>query len=275
MLTRTIVTLILGPLVLAILFWAPPLPFFLFILLVAELTFAEYLQLIPGLAAPRRNWLMGLAAAIVAGCSFGPGFLAPLRMLFILIVIFLALVIHSVATVSDSHQALNVAAAALFGLIYIPFFLALLVPVRFGYEFRLFTDTAGSSGRNSILFLLLVTWAGDIGAYLVGRSLGRLKLAPSISPGKTVEGAIAGFVCSFCVGFVYYFLDRSILWLIFAALFNIIGQFGDLFESMLKRGAGVKDSSQWLPGHGGFLDRLDSLLVCCPVLFLLQVMRGT
>ncbi|HEY3130735.1 MAG TPA: phosphatidate cytidylyltransferase [Acidobacteriota bacterium] len=273
MLTRTIVTLILGPLVLALLFWAPPLLFILFILVVAELTFVEYLNLIPGLAARQRNLMMGLAAAIVAGCSFGPGFLAPLRMLFILIVIFLALVFQSVVTVTDNNQALNVVASSFFGLIYIPFFLALLVPIRFGYEFRLLTDTAGP-GRHSILFLLLVTWAGDIGAYLVGRFLGRQKLAPSISPGKTVEGAVAGLACSLCVGFVYYSVKGSIQWLIFAVLFNIIGQFGDLFESMLKRGAGVKDSSQRLPGHGGLLDRLDSLLVCCPVLFLLEVMRG-
>src|SRR2546428_4293354 len=134
MLTRTIVTLILGPLVLAIVFWAPPLLFILFILVVAELTFVEYLSLIPGLAAQQRNWMMGLAAAIVAGCSFGPGFLAPLRMLFILIVIFLALVMHSVVTVTENNQAVNIVASSFFGLIYIPFFLALLVPVRFGYE---------------------------------------------------------------------------------------------------------------------------------------------
>ncbi|HEY2931626.1 MAG TPA: phosphatidate cytidylyltransferase [Acidobacteriota bacterium] len=274
MLTRTIAALSLAPIVLGILFWAPPWAFILFILFVSELTLSEYLRLVPGLIdAAARGLLMVLAALLVVGSALGPGQFAPLRSLLILLASFLAVTMYTVLTNSDNARTFSIVAGSLFGLIYIPLSLALLIPVRFGYDFQL---TAGGQtyGRSSILFLLLVTWAGDTGAYLAGRSFGKRKLAPRISPGKTVEGAIAGLICSVIVGVFFFFLvSRSPLWVAGAALLSIIGQFGDLFESMLKRGAGVKDSSQLIPGHGGMLDRVDSLLLCCPVLFVMEVGR--
>ncbi|MBI2820948.1 MAG: phosphatidate cytidylyltransferase [Acidobacteria bacterium] len=277
MLARTIVTLVLIPLVLLLLFWAPPLLFVLAILLVAELTFTEYLELVPALADSRlRFTLMICAAVLVLGPGIGPPRLGPIRILLILFLVIAALVMQVVLTVSDRGQALSVVATSVFGLIYIPFSLALLIPVRFGSQFRLFGDGATTGGRNALLFLLLVTWAADIGAYLAGRAFGRRRLAPLISPGKTVEGALAGLACSVGVGLAYYtYVDRAYHWPVLAGVFNVVGQFGDLFESTLKRGAGVKDSSRWIPGHGGFLDRLDSLLLCCPLLFFLEVARGT
>ena len=132
------------------------------------------------------------------------------------------------------------------------------------------------SGGLLLLLPLLLTWASDIGAYAVGRSLGRHKLIPSVSPAKTVEGAVGGLVASMLVAWVY---TRWVLHpdthldfhgapagvLFFGALVSAVAQLGDLAESLFKREAGVKDSSHLIPGHGGILDRFDSLLFVLPV----------
>ena len=112
-----------------------------------------------------------------------------------------------------------------------------------------------------LLWVFLVTWSTDIGAYFVGRSFGRRKLAPSISPGKTVEGLYGGIAAASLIGGAWVLatgLGRPLLAL--APLLAIAAQAGDLFESFLKRRAGIKDSGTWLPGHGGVLDRLDGLV---------------
>lgn len=266
MLTRTVVSLVLAPVTLGILFYAPPPLFTLTVLAVALVAFFEYLQLVPLLQDRNRQfWLLGLATAVILGCSIEPESFAPLRICLVLAAAFLTTTTQVLFTASSPGQALPVAAASFFGLVYIPLFLALLVPVRFA---------AGDSGRTAILFLLLVTWAGDTGAYLIGRLVGRHKLAPSISPAKTIEGAVAGVGFSLCVGLLFSALVSSRWGWVAAIAFNIAGQCGDLFESMLKRGAGVKDSSRLIPGHGGLLDRIDSLLFCCPLLFLWGLAQG-
>ena len=112
-----------------------------------------------------------------------------------------------------------------------------------------------------LLWVFLVTWSTDIGAYFVGRTFGRRKLAPSISPGKTVEGLYGGIAAASLVGGAWVLatgLGRPLLAL--APLLAMAAQAGDLFESFLKRRAGIKDSGTWLPGHGGVLDRLDGLV---------------
>lgn len=116
-------------------------------------------------------------------------------------------------------------------------------------------------GLELLLWVFFVTWSTDIGAYFVGRSLGRRKLAPSISPGKTVEGLYGGIVAATLIAGAWVLamgLPRPLLAL--APLLAIAAQAGDLFESWMKRRAGVKDSGTWLPGHGGVLDRLDGLV---------------
>jgi phosphatidate cytidylyltransferase len=135
-----------------------------------------------------------------------------------------------------------------------------------------------SPGGMLLLVPVLLTWASDIGAYAVGRTLGRRKLIPSVSPGKTVAGAVGGLAASVALAWV---LGRVVLprvaqlglspagAIVFGAAISVAAQVGDLFESLLKREAGVKNSSNLLPGHGGVLDRFDSVFFALPVAYVL------
>jgi len=127
-------------------------------------------------------------------------------------------------------------------------------------------------GRYWVLLLLAVVWLGDTGAMHFGKLLGRHKLAPVISPKKTVEGLIAGIVCGLAGGFGVYFIFEMPVpyWhiLIIAPLLVILAHIGDLTASMTKRAARVKDSSRMIPGHGGYLDRFDNMLLSTPFLYL-------
>jgi phosphatidate cytidylyltransferase len=134
------------------------------------------------------------------------------------------------------------------------------------------------AGTVLVMFPIAVTWATDTGAYTLGRMFGRHKLIPSVSPSKTVEGALGGLLFSILGTWLYVqfllepFSQLSLAplgILVFAIVVGIVGQVGDLAESLLKREAGVKDSSKLLPGHGGILDRFDSLLFVLPVAYLL------
>jgi phosphatidate cytidylyltransferase len=121
-----------------------------------------------------------------------------------------------------------------------------------------------------LMYALVLNWVGDIGAYYIGRAFGRHKLAPRVSPNKSWEGAAASVVVSIAVGVPYLvtFVAAPITAAIpLTAAANIAGQLGDLAESAMKRGAGVKDSGALLPGHGGFLDRVDSTLFALPVVY--------
>jgi phosphatidate cytidylyltransferase len=130
-----------------------------------------------------------------------------------------------------------------------------------------------AAGRYWLMFSLVVNWIGDTGAYYVGRKFGRHKLAPRVSPGKSWEGAIASAVTGVIFGAIFLPLTISDMpvWIAasIALVANAAGQIGDLAESALKRGAGVKDSGTMLPGHGGMLDRLDSSLFAMPVVYTL------
>jgi len=157
-------------------------------------------------------------------------------------------------------------------------------------------------GSSSIIvFLFCVVWVGDTSAYYVGRAWGRHKMAPSLSPGKSWEGAVASVVGSMliaaalvelatlqqsprdsvllswleraCPAAILSYPDELLYWLLLAAVVNVAGQVGDLAESALKRSAGVKDSGDLLPGHGGVLDRIDALLLAAPVLWYAQVIH--
>lgn len=132
-------------------------------------------------------------------------------------------------------------------------------------------DRSGEEGLALVLWVFLVTWATDIGAYFIGRSYGRRKLAPSISPGKTVEGLWGGVAAAALFGAAWVWatgLGAPLLLL--APVFALAAQAGDLFESRMKRQAGIKDSGNWLPGHGGLLDRLDGLVPVAVLTFAAQ-----
>lgn len=129
-----------------------------------------------------------------------------------------------------------------------------------------------------LLFAFLLCWAGDTAALYVGRNFGRHKMAPKISPGKTWEGAIGSVLGGVLAGWIYahYLIPSAPMAtvLIIAALGNIAGQIGDLIESAYKRWGGVKDSGSSLPGHGGWLDRIDSSLLSIPVVYALVWFRS-
>ena len=154
------------------------------------------------------------------------------------------------------------------GLLYISVPMTALIVLAFGpggYDYR------------RIFALLFLIWASDIGAYAVGRAIGKHKLAPKISPGKTWEGWAGGFVLTLVVGWAigYMLPDMPLLHrLVAAGVVAVFAPLGDLAESMLKRSVGVKDSGSIMPGHGGLLDRFDAFLLVLPVLALLQLLVG-
>jgi phosphatidate cytidylyltransferase len=177
------------------------------------------------------------------------------------------------------------AAASAFAFTYIALPMAMLVQLRQQW-----------AGAFWLLYLLLVVWAGDIFAYFVGRSLGRHLMAPRISPKKTWEGAAASVAASLVVGILLFnhalqissfllrigliqrrdglfALEKPEIWpiVLLTIALNVAAQLGDLVESLIKRGAGVKDSGTILPGHGGMLDRIDALLFAAPVLWFYAV----
>jgi len=153
--------------------------------------------------------------------------------------------------------------ATMLGVLYVALLGGHLLAVRVGFRQTL--------AAQLLSFFFLVIMGSDTGAYYTGRSLGRHKLAPNISPGKTWEGAAGGMLASLLLAALAHFwffreLNLGVA-LGLAALMNVLGVAGDLTESALKRGAGAKDAAQILPGHGGLLDRLDSLLFNAPIIY--------
>jgi phosphatidate cytidylyltransferase len=168
----------------------------------------------------------------------------------------------------EMNRALVSAATTLLALVYIGIPLGLLVAIKFAGENG---PIIHFSPKLLTLFLACVMMA-DTGAYYTGRLIGRHKLAPSISPGKTIEGFLGGLVAATATVPVckwIFFPEISLIeGIILGTLIGLLGPVGDLAESLFKRGAGIKDSSTILPGHGGFLDRLDSVLFCAPLAYI-------
>nr|WP_321315066.1 phosphatidate cytidylyltransferase [uncultured Ligilactobacillus sp.] len=139
----------------------------------------------------------------------------------------------------------------------------------FGFHFMI---QARTESLWMLLYALLIVWITDSGAYLIGRKIGKHKLAPKISPNKTWEGSIGGTLAAVIIVGIYVYMQQSVfkynmpIMLVLTLIFSIGGQFGDLIESAFKRHYGVKDSGKILPGHGGILDRFDSLLFVLPLM---------
>ena len=150
-----------------------------------------------------------------------------------------------------------------------------IVSLYVGMGFQNFVN-ARTEGLPVLLFGLFIVWATDIGAYMVGRKYGKHKLSPDVSPNKTIEGALGGIGSALVVAILYFLLYPStelfghglFVMLLLTILLSIVGQFGDLVESSIKRHYDVKDSGNILPGHGGILDRFDSLLFVFPIMHL-------
>jgi len=188
------------------------------------------------------------------------------------VIIFLALAASVIWARGTSRRPLVTLSVTVAGIIY-PALVTYMYPIRY-HEYAV----GALAGTVLLMFPILLTWATDTGAYAFGRMLGRHKLIPSVSPAKTIEGAVGGVILAIVVAWLYvHFLLRPYAQLsmlttgviLFAVVVSIVGQIGDLAESLLKRDAGVKDSSKLLPGHGGILDRFDSLLFVLPVAYLL------
>jgi phosphatidate cytidylyltransferase len=160
----------------------------------------------------------------------------------------------------DLSEAMGWVAARLAGVVYIAVPLAHLIVLR-----------QVESGPQWILFFFTVIWLSDTFAFVVGNAAGRRKLCPSVSPNKTVEGALGGLAGGAAGALVYskyVYLGASAAEVVtLAVIIGVLGVLGDLVESVMKRGAGVKDSGALIPGHGGVLDRIDSMLFAAPVLY--------
>jgi phosphatidate cytidylyltransferase len=170
------------------------------------------------------------------------------------------LLISLLAGGTDPKEAVSRGAITLLGLIYVAGLLSFPALLR-----------AMALGRTYIFYLVFVTWAGDTGAFYVGSTMGKRLLCPSVSPRKTVEGSVGGLVCSVLASGLakFWFWEGlgTVESVVMGLGLGVMGQVGDLCESMLKRSFGVKDTGALIPGHGGLLDRVDSLLFTGPVLY--------
>jgi phosphatidate cytidylyltransferase len=228
-------------------FLAPGLVFLASALLMGFLCYSEY----SGIAAAhaiRRPGIWGM----VAGCLL---VLEPPHTTLLLILVVLVSFGEALRR-SDFRAILPELSAAFFGSLYT------FAPWHSAVRLR-------AASVHLLFFALALNWIGDSAAFYVGRRFGRHRLAPVVSPKKSWEGAIASVLASLTFGFLYLprFLPELRIWQIafMAVLGNIAGQIGDLSESAMKRGAGLKDSGTLLPGHGGMLDRVDSSLFSLPV----------
>ena len=212
---------------------------------------------------------------------YQPG--TPLGEVSLISVVLLGVITMTIWLRGPSGKPIGAVGSTMFGVAYTGGMLSFAYGIRY-HEYAFAPATIGigastftvPSGGLLLLIPLLATWASDTGAYAVGRMIGRHKLIPSVSPGKTIEGAIGGLLASILVvwaltrGFLrpgahLDFRANPLGVILFGALVSVAAQVGDIAESLLKRDAGVKDSSTLIPGHGGVLDRVDSLLFVLPI----------
>lgn len=288
---RVLTAAALVPVVLLVVFKAPWPLFVLAISAVVILTLREYLNVTEAYGIKPFRWMAYIVAMLVVLAFtiynfpwFVPWFLRGVLSWFSLW--YLLPVIFGVPVVfrKEMRMAVPAAAMSVFGVIYIAASLSLLIRLRHLPQ-----------AEYLIVFILFSVWGGDIAAYYVGKNIGRHKLATVVSPNKSWEGAIASVVASVGIALLVFHFRDSInalfthepdapvlqpdrLWsaeiVLLGVITNVAAQFGDLFESALKRGAGVKDSGTLLPGHGGLLDRIDALLFAVPVVWYYAELAG-
>ena len=273
---RILTALLLIPPVIYLIGWSPKWLLLAAVVTVTELCLYEFFNLCRhGGFEPLSalGYLAGAALCALQAVETNGGEVYSLLLLVALVLITLTV---ALVMTRDLKTYLGATATTLFGVVYIGLTLSCLLPLRFsqlGARSLGLPGTAGASaGRNLMLLLFLVIWADDTFAYVVGRTVGRRMLFPSISPRKTLEGSLAGLAGGLLVawGFAHLLWQTASLKkvILLAGLVALFGQIGDLAESAMKRGANLKDSGAVLPGHGGLLDRVDSLLFGAPVLWL-------
>ncbi|HKF23884.1 MAG TPA: phosphatidate cytidylyltransferase [Candidatus Angelobacter sp.] len=288
---RVLTAVVLAPLVLLAVFRAPLWLFALLVAAVIVLALHEYLHIAEAAGLKPFKWLTYVISLLPFVLMWLNGWpverqisKVPFNVLFLpnwLFVLMATAVILGIPLVfrKDLTMGLASVAASVFGVIYIAGSLSLLFCMR-GDQFD----------KILVIFVLFSVWAGDIAAYYVGRSLGKHKLAPIVSPKKSWEGAIASVMGSVAVAALVFHFQPQISQLFvvppqamrprwisivgLGILTNVAAQFGDLFESALKRGANLKDSGTLLPGHGGVLDRIDALLFAIPVVWYYANLTG-
>ena len=257
----------------------PPLKILFVVLAVAAIVVALYeFWFLAKRVGAKPDVVVGFAATAALFVVF---FFNWLELLYLIVPLFVvaALVAEMLRGAPFDKMVLSVGATVL-GVLYVAFLGGHLLAVRTGFS-QVFPPEGGywvgewvidkTLSTHLLAFFFLVLMGSDTGAYYTGRALGRHKLAPSVSPGKTWEGAAGGMAASLLAAALahYWFFPELQLGaaLGLAAVMNVLGVVGDLTESALKRGAKAKDAAQILPGHGGLLDRLDSLLFNAPLIY--------
>jgi phosphatidate cytidylyltransferase len=222
---------------------------------------AKRLKLKPDAAA---GYLAGAAIVTIAVLiqQNDPG-VSVLLIQFVIIVLTVGTLIAATFRGAPFDSMIVSTGATILGVLYIPFLGSHLISIRTGFNQTL--------SAHLLSFFFLVLMGSDVGAYYVGRALGKRKLAPSISPGKTWEGVAGGIVAALAMAALahfWFFRELPLKYILpLAVIMTVVGILGDLAESALKRGAGAKDAANILPGHGGILDRLDSLLFNAPLIY--------
>jgi len=252
---RTLSTVVLLPLFIWIVLGGVPLAFDLMIVAVGILASWEFSRMFQRAGVP-----VFRDAGVVLGALLTASFLAPERIALVATASVMAVLTLSLARPEPGPARWQAVAVTLLGLAWINALLGHTILLR-----------ALPEGLHWVLLLVWVTWIGETAAYTVGSLVGRHKLAPGISPGKTVEGALAQLVGSplaalAAQGWLFPGLGTRDALLV-GLLLGVVGQLGDLAESALKRSVGTKDVGQLIPGHGGMLDRVDGLLFNAPALF--------
>ncbi len=238
--------------------WIHPLVYFLVFFSVVALGTIEFCNIIKGLEVQvRPGWALAIGLVVYL-VSFSIFYLSIPNYWLLLLVPLVIGVFIAELYIPSKTTLLNLATTLL-----VPFYVA--VPFAF-LHFMAFHD--GVYGWKLIMGFFLMAWINDSGAYVTGTLFGRHKLFPRISPAKSWEGAIGGFVLTLVMAWANFELWGTVSlthWLVMGALVSVMGTYGDLIESMLKRSVNIKDSGRLLPGHGGVLDRFDAIFFSAPV----------
>ncbi len=261
---RELTALLLAPVAIYIVGWSNSYVFAGTVALIGALALYEFLTL-----GRRKGYSIPVPLCIIVMLFIIAAFiLEPISVEMGVFVALLLIPTSYVFSNADLDQALPSSAIAVMGTLY--------VGMLGGSLIRLRNDFSPAIGPKLVFFLLLVVWLGDAGAYYVGRQFGRRKLSPRISPKKTVEGLMGGIAMSIITAIVIrstFFHEFPIVHAVIAGVvLSIAGVIGDLAESMWKRSAAVKDSGSLIPGHGGFLDRFDSIFFTTPILYVYWVL---